>query len=177
MRRLLTPRWLARHLLMIVLVGACLGLGWWQIGRAIGGNALSFGYAIEWPVFALFVIFIWLHEVRAASRPGSGAEQPDGPDDPRQPGEVDRPDDAHQPSGGAGQPSRAAGRPTGEVRERAGADGEVARDPADVLLSSVPVRSRPPAQSDGDDPSLRAYNEYLAWLAADPTRRPGNYPA
>jgi hypothetical protein len=120
---------------MIVLVGACLGLGWWQIGRAIGGNALSFGYAIEWPVFALFVIFVWLHEVRAARRPA------------------------------------------GAAHEQAGEHGEAVQDPAEVLLSSVPVRSRPPDQPDGDDPSLRAYNEYLAWLAADPTRRPGDYPA
>ena len=53
-----------KHLVMVVLVAACLGLGWWQIGRAAGGNPLSFGYAFEWPVFALFVIFIWYREVR-----------------------------------------------------------------------------------------------------------------
>lgn len=33
-RRLLTPRWLALHLLAIVLVVACASLGQWQLGRA-----------------------------------------------------------------------------------------------------------------------------------------------
>jgi cytochrome oxidase assembly protein ShyY1 len=33
-RRLLTPRWLAIHLLAVVLVAACAGLGRWQLDRA-----------------------------------------------------------------------------------------------------------------------------------------------
>jgi hypothetical protein len=49
---------------MVLLVVAFLLLGWWQIGRARGGNALSFGYAVEWPAFALFVIFVWYREIR-----------------------------------------------------------------------------------------------------------------
>ncbi|GIH11958.1 hypothetical protein [Rugosimonospora africana] len=64
MRRFLSPRWIARHVAMVVLVGTFLALGWWQIGRAAGGNALSYGYAFEWPVFALFVIFVWYREIR-----------------------------------------------------------------------------------------------------------------
>ena len=70
MRRFLTPGWLLRHVAMVVLVAAFLALGWWQIGRARGGNMLSFGYAIEWPVFALFVIFVWTREIRAELRGG-----------------------------------------------------------------------------------------------------------
>jgi DNA-binding transcriptional regulator of glucitol operon len=49
---------------MVLLTAACLVLGWWQIDRARGGNALSFGYAIEWPAFAIFVVFVWYREVR-----------------------------------------------------------------------------------------------------------------
>jgi hypothetical protein len=66
MRRLATPRWLARHALAAVLVAGCLGLGWWQLRRAAGGNALSWAYAFQWPVFAGFVVFIWVREVRRA---------------------------------------------------------------------------------------------------------------
>ena len=33
-RQLLTPRWLSTHLLAVVLVAACLGLGQWQLDRA-----------------------------------------------------------------------------------------------------------------------------------------------
>ena len=32
------------------------------------------------------------------------------------------------------------------------------------------------AGADDDDPELAAYNRYLAWLAADPSRRPQDYP-
>jgi hypothetical protein len=49
---------------MLLLVAAFLVLGWWQIGRARGGNALSLGYAVEWPAFAIFVIFVWYREIR-----------------------------------------------------------------------------------------------------------------
>jgi DNA-binding transcriptional regulator of glucitol operon len=62
--RFLTPWWLVRHLLLVVLVTAFLWLGWWQVGRARGGNTLSFGYALEWPLFAVFVVFVWVREVR-----------------------------------------------------------------------------------------------------------------
>ncbi|MFC0098102.1 hypothetical protein ACFFKH_11230 [Micromonospora marina] len=68
MERLWTPAWIVRHVAMVVLVAGCLGMGWWQVTRAAGGNAISFGYAIEWPVFAGFVIFVWWREVRQALR-------------------------------------------------------------------------------------------------------------
>jgi DNA-binding transcriptional regulator of glucitol operon len=68
MRRVLTWRWIGVHLGMVVLVVGFLLLAWWQIDRARGGNALSFGYAIEWPAFAVFVIYVWQKELRAALR-------------------------------------------------------------------------------------------------------------
>nr|WP_239075489.1 hypothetical protein [Planosporangium flavigriseum] len=70
MARFLTPWWLVRHLLMVVLVTTFLLLGWWQVGRARGGNMLSFGYALEWPLFAAFVVFVWIKEIRAELRKG-----------------------------------------------------------------------------------------------------------
>jgi hypothetical protein len=78
-RRFLTPRWLLRHLATLGLVAAFLALGWWQVGRAAGGNSLSLGYAIEWPVFALFVIFVWYREIRAELRRASGVPAPAPP--------------------------------------------------------------------------------------------------
>ncbi|MBB5870487.1 DNA-binding transcriptional regulator of glucitol operon [Allocatelliglobosispora scoriae] len=77
MRPLLTPRWLLRHGIALVLVLACAGLAWWQVTRAMGGNSLSFGYALLWPVFGLFVIVIWWREVRVV-RHGEPIE-PDRP--------------------------------------------------------------------------------------------------
>ena len=44
---------------MVAWVVGCLAAGWWQATRAMDGNALSYLYAIEWPVFALAGIFAW----------------------------------------------------------------------------------------------------------------------
>jgi DNA-binding transcriptional regulator of glucitol operon len=75
--RFLTPSWLVRHLLMLVLTTACLTAGWWQVNRARGGNTLSFGYALEWPLFAAFVVFVWYKEIRAELRTGEPEREPE----------------------------------------------------------------------------------------------------
>lgn len=64
MRRFLTAGWLLRHFVAIALVVAFLWLGWWQAERAGAGNFSSYAYAVEWPVFAGFVVFMWIREVR-----------------------------------------------------------------------------------------------------------------
>lgn len=77
MRGLWTPAWIARHVLAVVLAGGCLGMGWWQLSRATGGNALSWGYTFQWPVFAGFVVFLWWREVQLARRrAGADGEAP-----------------------------------------------------------------------------------------------------
>ncbi|MFF3855223.1 hypothetical protein [Micromonospora sp. NPDC002575] len=78
MMRLWTPAWIARHVAMVVLVVGFLGLGWWQITRAAEGNALSWGYAVEWPIFAAFVLFVWWRELRHTLRSVPG-DEPAGP--------------------------------------------------------------------------------------------------
>lgn len=80
MRRLWTPAWIARHVAMVVLVVGFLGLGWWQISRATAGNSLSWGYAVEWPIFAGFVVYVWWREVKLARRKAAEADAP--PADP-----------------------------------------------------------------------------------------------
>jgi DNA-binding transcriptional regulator of glucitol operon len=72
---LLSPRWVAVHLAALVLVAAFLSLGWWQVNRAAAGNLLSFGYALEWPLFAGFVVWIWIVEMRKALRAAATPEQ------------------------------------------------------------------------------------------------------
>jgi hypothetical protein len=63
---LVTPGWLACHALAGAFFGGCLALGWWQTRRAAGGNTLSWAYAVQWPVFAGFVVFVWVREARRA---------------------------------------------------------------------------------------------------------------
>ena len=75
MKGLWTPAWIARHVLALVLIVVFLGLGWWQFSRATGGNGLSWGYTFQWPVFALFVGFIWFREVQQERRSAQAAQQ------------------------------------------------------------------------------------------------------
>ena len=76
MKGLWTPAWIARHVLALLVVVGCLGLGWWQFSRASGGNSLSWGYTFEWPVFAGFFAFLWWREVQLTRNPPS-AEKPE----------------------------------------------------------------------------------------------------
>ena len=68
MRRFLSLRWLGLHAAMVVIVAGFLALGWWQLRRAEGGNALSWGYTFEWPLFAGFVVVFWIKAMRDESR-------------------------------------------------------------------------------------------------------------
>lgn len=81
MRRLLTPGWLVGHTLVWLGVAVCLALGWWQAGRAVGGNTLSWAYTFEWPLFAVFLIYLWIREMRLAlgGKPGTRAEDAAAP--------------------------------------------------------------------------------------------------
>jgi hypothetical protein len=54
-----TPRAIRLHLTLIVLVPTFLLLARWQIRRALGGNGLSWAYAFEWPLFAVYAVVVW----------------------------------------------------------------------------------------------------------------------
>jgi hypothetical protein len=63
-RFLITPRWLGWHLLMVVSFWGMLWLGDWQLHRALSGNALSWAYTFEWPLFACFAVVFWAKTIR-----------------------------------------------------------------------------------------------------------------
>src|SRR5215472_17474367 len=63
-RFLVRPRWLGWHLAMVVSVAGMLALGYWQLRRAEEGNALSWAYTFEWPVFAVFAVVFWAKTIR-----------------------------------------------------------------------------------------------------------------
>ncbi len=44
---------------LILWVLVCALAAWWQVGRAIQGNSLSFLYSIEWPVIGVLGILGW----------------------------------------------------------------------------------------------------------------------
>ena len=63
-RFLIQPRWLGWHLLMVVSFWGMLWLGDWQFHRALSGNALSWAYTFEWPLFAGFAVVFWAKTIR-----------------------------------------------------------------------------------------------------------------
>jgi hypothetical protein len=82
-RAVLAPRWLAWHAFVVVAVAGMALLGDWQFRRAQAGNALSWAYTFEWPVFAVFAIVFWVKTIRDELRPGAGqpaAAEPELPD-------------------------------------------------------------------------------------------------
>jgi len=63
-------------MLALVLAAGCLALGWWQWQRGQAGNARSFAYALEWPAFAIFVLFMWgrmIYDTVRPPAPGTGS--------------------------------------------------------------------------------------------------------
>lgn len=82
-------RWFSRralglHATLLVVVAACLLLGWWQLSRALGGNNLSWVYTFEWPFFAGYALYMWwkllhepLRETRAAERAARRQPRPE----------------------------------------------------------------------------------------------------
>lgn len=55
----LTRRAVGLHFALAGWIGMCAAASWWQVGRAVQGNSLSFLYAIEWPVFLVMGFLGW----------------------------------------------------------------------------------------------------------------------
>ncbi len=52
-----------------VLFPGFLVLGWWQLDRALSGNTLSWVYTFEWPLFAVYLVYVWRRLLRDEHRP------------------------------------------------------------------------------------------------------------
>jgi hypothetical protein len=97
-RFLISPKWLGWHVFVILSVAGMLWLGNWQLHRAEAGNALSWAYTFEWPLFAIFAVVFWAKTIRdevhppAEPRPRDAVALPGGIPVPRgdeEPGEDD----------------------------------------------------------------------------------------
>jgi hypothetical protein len=76
---LVSPRWLAWHAFAVVAAWGMLWLGDWQFHRAENGNALSWAYTFEWPIFVIFGVVFWAKTIvdkwREQGRPPPAPQQ------------------------------------------------------------------------------------------------------
>lgn len=72
---LVSPRWLGWHAFVVFAAFGMLWLGDWQFHRAESGNALSWAYTFEWPVFAVFGVVFWVKTIIDEVRPADGGNE------------------------------------------------------------------------------------------------------
>ncbi|GAA3355152.1 hypothetical protein [Saccharopolyspora gregorii] len=72
---MLTPRWLLLHALFVAAAIATGFLAWWQWDRAheAGGSFQNLGYALQWPLFGVFTVCMWVWLIRMELRGGHDA--------------------------------------------------------------------------------------------------------
>ncbi|MDQ3886904.1 MAG: hypothetical protein M3308_07850 [Actinomycetota bacterium] len=71
MRRfLLSPKWWVGHVLVVLAAVVFVALGRWQYDRSqsADGDFQNLGYALQWPLFAVFVVIAWWRVLRLEQR-------------------------------------------------------------------------------------------------------------
>jgi len=58
-RRLRGSAALRAHLTLTLGLALCAVAFWFEIGRAESGNELSWAYVLEWPLLAIFAVYMW----------------------------------------------------------------------------------------------------------------------
>jgi len=58
-RKYFSLRAIGLHFALIFWIALCAAAAWWQVGRAIQGNSLSYLYSVEWPVIGVMGILGW----------------------------------------------------------------------------------------------------------------------
>ncbi|GAB3556716.1 hypothetical protein GCM10027444_36500 [Actinopolyspora lacussalsi] len=153
--RLLSPGWVLLHLVFLAAVVATGWLGWWQWERAhdAGGSFQNLGYALQWPLFGAFTVFLWYQVIRISL--GSAEEEAA---EPVMAPELSAPAaDAHEEADEAGSSPTAV-------------PNRVAEDSGPEHPRRSPVPERAPSVTEEEDPQLVEYNRYLAELNAADSR-------
>ena len=172
LRLLLSPKWMAWHVLTLGAMVTCGWLAAWQWGRAGSamGSALNIGYGLQWPLFAVFFGIMWWRFLRleigdlraaqaAADESGTGESGTGAPATGR-------------PAGGRSTAGEPAAGESGAVDPAAATPGATAvpaaPEPAATAARPSPFTARPAGVTAPPpvDPQLRAYNDELARLAA-----------
>jgi hypothetical protein len=165
-RRYFTARCLALHATLLVVLPAFAFLTIWQLGRALGGNTLSWAYTFEWPLFAGYAVYVWWQLVQdsvnptASGRWGRGAGQADASGAGS--GDTGEGDGSMGVGGRARSPHLEPGWALSGGRER-----NVAIAAATAVDADREIRGeRFTPQTEQEAARLAAYNRYLEELAA-----------
>ncbi len=174
-------RALLLHLTVLTVVPTFLGLAWWQLHRALGGNELSWAYTFEWPFFAGYAVFVWwklLHDQdvpfarrrqQPVSRPvgwalqGSTKAAGSAPTSPAPTSPMPTsPAPTSTPSASTAPAAAAASVPSTAPA--------TASATATAAATATALDGAEPPMSD-EDRALAEYNDYLAALAASGRRK------
>jgi hypothetical protein len=163
-RRYFTPRCIAPHVTVLVLLPAFALLTKWQLDRALAGNTLSWAYTFEWPLFAGYAVYVWWQLIHdnptAVTRRRTGAG------------------DAGRPTGGIGgdpsegsSPAAPASQTNPPLEPGWALTGGRKRNVAIAEATAVDAErggrgERFSLQTEEEAAQLAAYNRYLAELAA-----------
>lgn len=66
------------HLTLAVGLVICIGAFVFEVTRALGGNTLSWAYVFEWPIFAVFAVYMWWHLLHGQDGSRQKPPRPDG---------------------------------------------------------------------------------------------------
>lgn len=172
-----SPKWLLRHVVAVALIITFLLLGRWQyhVWEGARGDLQNLGYALQYPLFAAFVVYVWWKLIRDDLHPPVSPIQPPPVRPERSVGTlamhgIDA--DARVAALGSRPNTASDAAPAVAESNQSGAEGargtvrrgrrtpKLHRDPA-----PEPQTAAEAATADGD-PDLAAYNRYLASLYA-----------
>jgi hypothetical protein len=141
------------HLTLAAGLTICLVAFVIEVGRALGGNSLSWAYVFEWPIFAVFAIYMWWNLLHDPDGRGSGRRVAGGKVDPGDPDQLVNPGltESTGDTGGSAEPDEPAHAAT-TTDDQA---------PTGDVPTSRPV----------EDPDLAAWQAYLRTMEADEERQ------
>lgn len=71
------------HLVLLLGLAFCVLAFWFELGRALGGNGLSWAYVFEWPLLGVFAVYMWwniIHPDREKGRKHKTEKPPVAPE-------------------------------------------------------------------------------------------------
>jgi hypothetical protein len=76
-KRLPGPERVKLHLTLTVGIALCIAGFIFEVSRALGGNSLSWAYVFEWPLFAVFAVYMWWNLLHGNSRGQRPSRRPE----------------------------------------------------------------------------------------------------